>query len=131
MASLELGGSEGGTVLAGMLGPAAGAAVGLRLGDPDGARVGEREGCSELYSAALVGTIVGGSDRHLDGAKLGVLVGAALGGSEGSTVSSGYQAVPGGYQAAMLVVAAPQVAYLPARLGFTLRDDTISYVIKP
>ncbi len=29
------------------------------------------------------------------------------------------------------VVAAPQVVYLSARLGFTLRDDTISYVMKP
>ncbi len=32
------------------------------------------------------------------------------------------------------VVAAPQVVYLSARLGFTLRDDgqdTITYVMKP
>ena len=33
--------------------------------------------------------------------------------------------------AAIRVVAAPQVVYLSARLGFTLRDDTISYVMKP
>ena len=33
--------------------------------------------------------------------------------------------------AAILVVAAPQVVYLSARLGFTLRDDTISCVMKP
>ncbi len=33
--------------------------------------------------------------------------------------------------AAIRAVAAPQVAYLSARLGFTLRDDTISHVMKP
>ena len=36
--------------------------------------------------------------------------------------------------AAIRVVAAPQVVYLSARLGFTLRDDgqnTITYVMKP
>jgi hypothetical protein len=33
--------------------------------------------------------------------------------------------------AAIRVVTAPQVAYLSARLGFTLWDDTISYVMKP
>ena len=33
--------------------------------------------------------------------------------------------------AAIRVVAALQVVYLSARLGFTLRDDTISYVMKP
>jgi hypothetical protein len=33
--------------------------------------------------------------------------------------------------AAIRVVAAPQVAYLSARLGFTLRDEAISCVMKP
>jgi len=68
-----------------MLGASDGAVVGLRLGELDGARVGDREGCSELYAAALLGASVGDNDGNTDGAKLGVPVAESLGARDDST----------------------------------------------
>ncbi len=82
----SLGARDGGIVIGGMLGASDGAAVGLRLGDPDGARVGDNEGCSELYAASLLGASVGDNDGNPDGAKLGVPVGDGVGARERSSV---------------------------------------------
>jgi hypothetical protein len=119
LVSTALGASEGGIVLGGMLGACIGAAVGLKLGDPDGARLGDREGCSELYSAALLGASVGESDGKPDGAKLGALVGIAIE-TEGCVPFKG-SCVRG----AVVGFVVPVVAPADAIVGFSVVGETV------